>query len=70
MKGGPLFIGSGEDRHKVCRRAVEIVIGVNSRVEGTSLGIAAMDDEGGELVYHNQKVCVRGRLVTIVRGAE
>ena len=70
VKGGPLFIGGGEDRHKVCRRAVEIIIGVNSWVEDTSLGIAAMDDEGGELVYHNQKVCVRGGLVTIVRGAK
>ena len=70
MQRGPLFIGSGEYRHKVCRSAVEIVIGVNGRIEGASPGIAAMDDEGGELVDHNQEVCVRGRLVTIVRGAE
>ena len=39
-------------------------------IEGTFLGIADMDYEGRELVYHNQKVCVRGGLVTIVRGAE
>ena len=70
MKRGPLFIGSGEYRHQICRGAVKIVIGVNGRVEGTSLGIAAMDDEGGELVDHDQEVGLRVGLVTVVRCAE
>ena len=55
---------------KVCRCAVDGLVGDNSRVEGTFLGVAAVDNEGRELVDHNQKVCVRGGLVTIVRSAE